>query len=259
MTLAFLGLYGTALHFAARDMASGSGGFFAENELARDMLAVQLMQLALFPASLIVGLTAVFASVASISGDLDTGIMYGVITRPIRRAELVAGKFLGIGSMLVVYSLGMLGAVVGLAYWKVDVPLDNLAGAMALFALEPLILLSVALLGSSRLPTLANGVLCLALYGVSFIGGLIEQIGSLIPNQTMLDIGVATSLLMPVDAIHRKAIAELIPGGLQLSNAAQGMGFGSNATPSAWMVAYAVAFVLLVVWWCTRSLAGRDL
>lgn len=260
MTLGFLGLYGTGLFFVARDIAAQANSFGAGvGEMMQNVARVQIVQTALFPASLIVSLTAVFASVASISGDLDSGIMYGVLTRPIRRFELVLGKFVGIGAMLIVYSLFLVGAVVGLGVLFIDVPLDNVAGAMALFVLEPLILLAVALLGSSRLPTLANGVVCMALYGVSFIGGVIEQIGSLLPNQVMLDIGVVTSLLLPVDAVHRKAMSELMPAGLQLANAAQGMGFGTSATPSAWMIVYAVCYTGLAVWLAARVLAKRDL
>lgn len=259
MTIAFLALYATGMHFMARDIASGALVAEAASEYARHLLGVQMMQLALFPASLIVGLTAVLASVASISGDLDTGVMYGVITRPIRRSELVLGKFLGLGTMLAVYALGLLGAIIGIAVWKIGFPLANLPGALALFVLEPLVLLALALLGSSRLPTLANGVLCMAIYGVSFVGGLIEQIGSMIPNQIMVNIGIISSLLLPVDAIHRKAISILTPTGLQLTLAQGGGGFGSSATPSAWMVGYAVVFVAAMVLAAILALGRRDL
>jgi Cu-processing system permease protein len=260
MTIVYLALYGVALHYAAKDMM-GAGDVIGGGQAMRTIIASQMLYVGLFPASLVVALIAIFSSVGAISGELDTGVLYGVLTRPIRRSELVVGKFLGTGTMLALYAVVMLGSVVGLAVWQMHARVGHIVGALALFVLEPLILLSLSLLGSTKLPTIASGVLVTAAYGIAFIGGWIEQIGSLIGSQVMANIGIVSSLLVPVDAMHRKAVSLLLPGAAGLS----GMGgpaavpFGSSAVPSVWMVVYAVAFTLVVIALAARALGRRDL
>jgi len=262
MTAGFLALYGFAAHEAGDSFRAVTAGNSAA-ELMNRIASVQLLSLGLTPAAFIVGLAAVFASVGIISSELDTGVMYGVLSRPVRRAELVIGKAVGVSLMLAAYSLLTCGAVVGLARWQMGTPLANLPGALALFALEPVTLIALAVLGSTRLPTLANGVLCTIAYGIAFIGGVIEQIGGLIQSSTMVDLGIASSLLMPVDAVHRKAISILMPGGLLLGDPGSmgggGMGLGSPSMPSIWMLLYAALYVGLIMWAACRAFARRDL
>jgi Cu-processing system permease protein len=258
MAGAFLALYGTGMHFAAADMAS-NGGADAAKEMMQRTAAAQMLSLGLFPTSFIVALTAIFASVGAISGDLDSGALYGVLARPVRRWELVVGKALGLSTMLAVFSTLVIGALVWLAKWQMGTPLRDVPAALGLFLLEPIILVALATLGSSRLPTLANGVLCAAAYGIGIIGGVIEQIGAVIQNTTMQNLGIVSSLLMPVDAMHRKAVSLLLPGGALIDQAAAAMGQGGSATPSSWMVVYAVGYVVIVLALAARVFARRDL
>ncbi len=256
MSAGFLLLYGFGLYLGAHSVWTGAQAGFSE--LMRRAVAAQMLYLGLFPASLLVALTAVFASVGTISSELDSGVIYGTLARPIRRSELVLGKFVGLAAMLVVYAALMGGAVVGLARWQMATPLlPTWPAAVALLVFEPLPLLALAVLGSTRLPTLANGVMCTAAYGVAFIGGLIESIGGLIGNATMRNIGIVSSLLMPLDSVHRKALSLLLPAGLLVEQGGiPGMG---GSTPSVWAIVYAVVYVAILVALAMRVLARRDL
>jgi Cu-processing system permease protein len=257
MSAAFLALYGLGLHYAAKDLLTQ--GRMGVDELMRRAAAAQLLYFGLFPASFMVGLTAVFASVGTISSELDTGVIYGVLARPIRRAELVLGKFLGLALMLGAYAAVLNGAIVLLAHWLIAAPVTDWALALPLFVLEPLVLLGIALLASTRLPTLACGVLCTAAYGIGFVGGFIEQIGGLIKNDTMITLGIVSSLLMPLDAVHRKAVSLVLPNGLLFGSGAAGVGIGENTTPSGWMMLYAAGFVVLAVVLAAWTFSKRDL
>jgi Cu-processing system permease protein len=264
MSVGFLVLYGLGLYFAGRDMVSsmGNGGPMggAANELLQRGIAAQMLSLGLAPTALIIGLTAVFASVGTISGEIDTGVLHGVLARPVRRGELIAGKYLGLSAMLIVYDVLLVSAVTGLAHWLIGSPINQLVPALALFALEPLILSALAVLGSTRLPTLANGVLITAAYGIASVGGLIEQIGGYIKNATMTNIGIVVSLMLPVDAIHRKATYLLLPGGLvSLEGAAAATGVGVPPQPSWVMVWWTIAYILGIVWLAAYSFKRREL
>ncbi|MBS3957553.1 MAG: ABC transporter permease [Clostridiales bacterium] len=257
MSAGYLALYGLALHFASRDLAVS--GHAATPAFMENVMAAQLLYVGLFPASLIVGLTAVFASVAAISSELDTGLLHGVLVRPIRRTELLVGKTLGIGLMLALHNLAFMSALIGLALWLIEAPVANVPTALALLTLAPLALLGLAMLGTTRLPTLANGVLCAAAYGISFVGGFIEQIGSAIRNETMVNLGIISSLLLPADAMYRKAIEYLLPGGLLLLGGGGGSILTPAESPSAWMVIYAAAYPVILIAIGARLFAKRDL
>jgi len=256
MSVGFLVLYSLGLYYAGREVVvntNGGGLGDAANALMRRGIAAQMLNYGLTPTSLIVSLTAVFATVGTLSGEIDTGVLHGVLARPIRRGELVAGKFLGLGAMLVVYDVVLVGAVSVLAHVLVGSPISEPVPALALFALEPLVLAALAILGSTRLPTLANGVLCTAAYGIASVGGLIEQLGGLIKNATMSNIGIVVSLLLPADAIHRKAASLLLPGGLlSIEGAVAAAGGGVPPQPSAamviWTLVYIVGAVVLAAW-----------
>lgn len=258
MSAAFLALYGTALHFAASSLATPTQS--AAEELMHRVAAAQMLYIGLLPASFIVALTAVLSSVGAISSDLDSGVAYGVLTRPIRRGEFVVGKFLGVGAMVAVFSAALQGGVILVARWQIHTVIEDWPRALLLVALEPLALVALAVLGSSRLPTLANGILCTVVYAIGFIGGLIEQVGSLIPSQTMMQIGVVSSLIMPLDAIHRMASSFVLPPGLLPTlGSANATSLSASATPSTWMAVYAVGFVVVCVALAAGVFRRRDL
>jgi hypothetical protein len=114
----------------------------------------------------------------------------------------------------------------------------GLAGGLALMLLEGMTLLSVSMLGGALLSTLANGVLTFGLYGLAFIGGWIEQIGSLLRNEAAVNIGIVSSLLMPSEALWKRAAYEMQPP------LARDLGamtpFSASSVPNERMVLYAV-------------------
>jgi Cu-processing system permease protein len=259
MSVAFLALYGLGLYYAAKSITASGSPVGAMSDVMQRAAAAQMLFIGLFPASFIVSVTAVFASVGAVSSEIDTGVISAVVARPIRRAELVLGKFLGLALMLVAYSVVLNGAVVVLAGRLIHAPITTWPAGLALLALEPLIVLGLAMLGTVRLPTLANGVLCTTAYGIALVGGFIEQIGGLIKNGTMMNLGIISSLLMPLDAIHRKALTYLLPPGLLLGSGQVGVGMGESTTPSGLMVVYALGYVALMMGLAMRAFRKRDL
>ncbi len=126
--------------------------------------------------------------------------------------------------------------------------------------LNAMLLLSVSLLGGAMLSTLTNGVLVFGLFGIAFIGGRIEQIGTFYTNQaashTAINIGIITSLLLPSEALWRRAAYEMqspLVGALGFSP------FTSRSIPSTAMVFYAVLYLIAAVFLAIRVFSRRDL
>ena len=259
MAAAFLAVYGFGLHVGQASIWSQSGDARSLGQLMQNAIGAQLLYVGLVPTSFLIALTAVFASAGTISTELDSGVIYDVLSLPIRRAELVLGKALGLTAMVATLSLLLNGSVIALARWQVGTTLlPSWPAALAVLVLEPLPLLALAVLGSTRLPTLANGVLGVAAYGLAFIGGLIESLGSLFGNTTMGNIGIISSLIMPLDALHRLALSLLMPSGLLIQQGGV-PGASGSSLPSNAMVVYAVVYVAVMLLLAVRAFGRRDL
>lgn len=252
----FLGLYALAVRLIIRDLSA------PHDALIQAVIYPQLFSLGLYFGSFIVCFLAIFAAVGTISGEVENGTMLAVVPRPIRRSSIVVGKFIGFGLMLIVYAsllfLALIGIIQGLSGYQFGAP----AGALALFCLQPLVLLAVALLGTSCLSTLANGVLMLALWAVSTVGGMVEQIGWLIGSASLKTTGIVTSLIMPVDALYRKVIYLLLgaSGAQNPLDAAGQLGpFGAQVEPSVWMLVYTVFYIAAAVAGAAIIFTRRDI
>lgn len=252
----FLGLYGLAVRFITREMAAHP------EPLVQAVIYPQLFSLGLYFGSFIVSFLAIFAAVGTVSGEIENGTMLAIAPRPVRRSSIILGKFAGFGLMLTAYAALLFLALVAIIRGLTGYDLGAPAGPLALFCLQPLVLLAVTLLGTTFLSTMANGVVMLALWAVSTVGGMIEQIGWMMDSASLKATGIITSLIMPVDAIYRKVVCLLLgSSGAQnpLAAAAQMGPFGAQAEPSLWMTVYTLLYLVAAVLAAARVFARRDI
>jgi Cu-processing system permease protein len=198
---------------------------------------------------------AIFASVDTIAGEIATHTIQTLVTKPVHRWQIVLGKWLGYSAMLLLY-LGLLGGGIFLVMYVVVgyTPPNPLAGLLLLM-LEALVLLSLSMLGGTRLSTLTNGVLLFMLYGVAFIGAWVEQIGALLQSHAAVNVGIVTSLLMPVEALWRRASFLMQPpimSGIPTP-------FSGTSPPSQAMVIYAALYAAAALGLAMRVFSRRDL
>jgi len=246
----FVALFGVGVWLIARELRSEGVPLPIQNQAYSFLLIAGL-----YVVHFLTVMLAIFASVDTVAGEIASHTIQALVTRPIRRWQLMLGKWLGFGIMLVVY-LGLLsvGVVVTMGlmagYWP-----PNMAAGLPLLALEAIVLLSLSLLGGTRLSTLTNGVALFMLYGLAFIGSWVEQIGSLLQSSDAVRIGVIASLLLPVEALWRRAAYLMQP---PLANSFPGP-FATSSVPSEAMVLYAVAYAGIMLLLAMRSFGRRDL
>jgi ABC-type transport system involved in multi-copper enzyme maturation permease subunit len=214
---------------------------------------------------LLIGLYAVtFLAVAmaallaadTLAGEISSGTLQTIVTRPIRRADLVLGKWLAFAGVLELYVSFMAGGVLLSVYLQSGYVPQSWATGMSLIFLEALLVMTIALLCSSAFPALATGGIVFGLYGLALIGGWVEEIGTTIQNVTAVRIGLFTSLIIPSEALWKRVVYELqspLTGVLDLSP------FGARSTPRPWMVAYALTYVLACLTLTIRNFQRRDL
>jgi Cu-processing system permease protein len=179
-----------------------------------------------------------------------------LVTKPVRRWEIVLGKWLGCAAMLMVYLLLLSGGVIGSTYLQSGYLPANALPAVSILVLEALVLLSLSLLGGTRLSTLTNGVVLFMVYGLAFIGGWVEQIGSVFESEAAVRVGIITSLLMPVESLWRRAAYLMQQSGMGIGELTP---FAAFSPPSAAMVGYGVVYAVVALLLAMRSFSRRDL
>ena len=116
--------------------------------------------------------------------------------------------------------------------------------------------MTISLSCSSFLSGLATGGVVFGLYGLSFIGGWVEQIGALMQNDTAIQVGIVTSLIIPSEALWRRAAFEM----QSPISAALGMSpFGTTSVPSPLMIGYAAIYLALALMTAVSIFKHRDL
>lgn len=265
LTALFLALYYTGAHFAFESLRAADGRGGVPSGLGGgdfiEFQALLFLSMGLFVANMVGALFAVFAAIGAISGEVDQGTLQTILTRPIGRAQVVLGKWLGHAAMITLYMGAFLSSIVLIVYTQSGWFPPNVGAALAVLISESLFVLTAALLGSSFLPTIANAVIVLMLFMVGMIGGIMEQIAVAIDKESLFTTGIVSSFIMPTDALYRYALHLLRPPVKgTLLEMAQNMGpFGSASPPSVWMLLYAFLLGCALLFTATRIFSRRDL
>ena len=234
--LTFLALFGLGFHEIQKDITRNSPSSLVNlSEIYNFILMAGL-----YVVNFLTVMMSVLTAVDTLSGEIASGTIQTLLSKPVRRWEILLGKWLGYIGMLTLYLLLMAGGVIALVYLISGYSPPHAWRGLGLMWLNSLLLLNATLVGGSGLSTLANGVLVFGLYGVAFIGGWVEQFGSLLENQAAVNIGIFSSLLMPAEALWRRAAFEM------QSPLVTAMGFSpftsGTSVPSPLMIVYAVLF-----------------
>lgn len=256
LAVLYLGLFGTGLYFAGRDIAHFRAG--TESQLMKSMANAQLSTIGLYLASFIMAFLAIFSAIGTVSTEIENGLLHAILPRPIRRSEIILGKFFGHALVVTAFGVFIFSAIVILIKVMLGFSLSNIPQALFLFILQSILLLAASMFGTSFLPTLGNGVAVFLLYSLAIIGGFIEQIGAVFNSQAAINVGIVTSLIMPSDAIYRKIISLVLPPSTNLFPQALGP-FGSISTPSTWMIVYAIGHLALVLGSAIYIFSRRDI
>jgi ABC-type transport system involved in multi-copper enzyme maturation permease subunit len=214
---------------------------------------------------LLAGLYAVaFLSVAmgallsadTLAGEINSGTIQTIVTKPLHRSDVVFGKWLGFAGLLGLYSLLMSGGTVLSVFVQSGYAAPNLLIGVLLVYMEALLIMTVSLACSSAMPALATGGVVFGLYGLAFIGGWIEQIGSLFQNQTAIQVGIVTSLIIPTEALWRRATYEMQS---PLTAALRMTPFSTVSVPSILMIVYAFVYLAVMLIVAVNIFQHRDI
>jgi Cu-processing system permease protein len=250
--LAFLAVFAAALFFAARDMNSNARMSLVD----RQAWLTTMTLVSFFAANFLAVVFAVLLPVDTLSGEIDSGVIQTLASKPIGRAEIVLGKWIAHWLMAIAYLTVLTGGILVSVRVITGFAPYSPARALALMGLEITLMMTVSIAGGARLSTVANGVTALGFYSVAFVGGFVEQIGALAGIESARMIGVAASLISPPDAMWRLAAYHLQT---PIMRHLAGLLFSAASVPTQLMVWWAAAFTLLALLYAVASFNRRAL
>ena len=228
------------------------------------LAASQLTILMAFMFSGVLALGSTLVAAPSIASDIESGIALAILPRPIRRSQLLMGKWLGLAGLVTLYAVGsglleLLGIWIGTNYLP-----PNPIASIAFVAAEGIILMTLALLLSTRLSPMTGGVIALVLFFVAWIGGIALAIGITFDNQAIKAIGIGSRLLIPTDGLWHGAIYYLEPSDFLAAARVAGRARAGNPffadSPLPWQyLLFVVGWGLAVLGLANWSFAKRDL
>jgi ABC-type transport system involved in multi-copper enzyme maturation permease subunit len=211
--------------------------------------AMQIILLAhMFGMVLAVG--AAFVAAPAIASEIESGIALSILPRPIRRLDVLLGKFLGITAVTIgfVFVTGAVefAVVRTLTGYAPPHPLE----ALTYIAAGAVVLIALAIAGSTRFSPIAVGVIAVALYGVAWIGQVADAVATAYHNGAIRTACTIISLLIPSGGMWRGAIFNLEPTILAAASAQIGVNPITVSSPPT------EAYLLWTACWVVAMLAA---
>src|SRR5829696_7419980 len=185
-----------------------------DDGIAETQIKLVVSQILIFIAFMfgfVLVMTAAFFGSPAIATDLESGVAQAMLARPLRRSSYLLGRWLGLAIVIVVYAaacgflaIGAVGVVSGYLPPDPVLPVLYLAG-------QAIVLLSLTVLLSTRLPPIAGGAIAVVAYGLAWMAGVLGKIGEALGTTTLVTIGDALRYVLPTDALWQGVVYGLEP------------------------------------------------
>jgi Cu-processing system permease protein len=248
---AFLVVFSVAVVFANREMSADPRTSFVE----RQGTLTAIMLVGFMAANFLSVIFAILLPVDTLSGEIDSGVMQTLASKPIDRAQIVLGKWAGHLLLALAYLLLLCAGILLVIRGVSGLAPAGAAIALPLLMLEITLSLTVSVAGGARFSTVTNAIVAVGVYGVSFIGGFVEQIGGFAGISSMRMIGVLVSLVSPADSMWRLAAHYMEPEVMRST----GMLALGAAVPTAPMVWWAAGYTALTLLYAVSAFRRRAL
>ncbi len=216
--------------------------------------------------SFVVALGAALVGAPAVAESIANGEILALLARPVRRVEILAGRWLGTVVALTAYVAG--AGFVELVVVRVVtgyVPPEPLR-AFGYLAAVGVVVATAAVALATRLPAMAAAVVAALLFGLAWIGGIVEAVGIALGNDRLADAGTVVGLAFPSDAFWRGAVYALQPAVFRtaaatISASAQAAPvnpFAVAAPPPPALIAWSLAWTVVVFALAVLAFRRRD-
>jgi ABC-type transport system involved in multi-copper enzyme maturation permease subunit len=212
-------------------------------------------QVLIFVTFMYSGVLALSAAVVAgplISNEVETGLLLSMLARPVRRSEIVIGKWLGLAVLVAIYAAGSAILELTAVNWATGYTPPHPVELILYVGTEGLAMLSLGLLFSTRLSGITGGVIALVAWLMAWIGGIVGDIGANLGNQAIENVGVISRIVLPSDGLWRGAVNAMEPD-IVLAALRTG-GTLTRSNPFAALDPPPITFLLWVVAWFALTL-----
>ena len=264
---ALAGLMVALLGLSAWGFAKLAGGLESEfgslTTGESKLVAAQVLNLVMFGMSMIAALGTAFLAGPTRSGEIESGMSRSGLARPVRRSDVLLGKWLGLvafgSGFIVLAGLAQFVVVqVTVGYW----PPQPVVG-LALLAAQTSVLLTLGLLLSTVISPMASGIVAVGLFCATWIAGVVGGVGVAVGNEGVAKVGTVSRMLLPTDGLWRGAMhAFQDPSALaqfQGPAADGGFPFFSRAGLTPAYLGWTLVWVVLVLGLAGMVFQRRDL
>jgi ABC-2 type transport system permease protein len=215
-----------------------------------------MVMIGLYTCDLLAVVLTILTSIDTLAGEIRSGTIQAIATKPLARWQILAGKYVGFLIMIAVYVAATFSATIAVGHAVTGVAPVHVLRGFLLIVFECLIALAVTFMLGTWFSTLTTGVLALGLQGLAFMGGWLEQVSGFSQSAQIIRLGVISSLVMPTESLWRRAAYEMqtpLAGSLRFSP------FANVSIPSPTAVAYAGLFLCVVLAVALAHFRRRDL
>ena len=221
------------------------------------LITSQLLIVVTFVYSGVLALSAAVVAGPLISSEVESGLLLSMLARPMRRSEVVIGKWLGLAVLVAIYAAGSAFLEMAAVDWATGYVPPHPVDLVIYVAAEGLALLSLGLLLSTRLSGITGGVIALVAWLIGWIGGVVGDIGQGLQNQAIENVGTISHLILPTDGLWRGAVYAMEPDAVLATLRAAGTIGRANPFSAvdpppieflAWVVVWFAIMLALSVW-----------
>jgi len=216
-----------------------------------------------FQFGFVLAMTAAFLGSPAISADLESGVAQTMLARPLRRSSYLLGRWLGLAIVVVLYAalsgllaIAAVAVVSGYTPPSILVPVAYLGG-------QALIILTLTVVLSTRLPAIAGGAVAVVAYGIAWLAGVLGHIGIALGTNGLVGVSNFARILLPTDTLWQGVVFGLEPSividSIGSQQVAQGNPFFALEPPNPAYVIWAVAWVVLALVLAIVLLRRREL
>lgn len=224
----------------------GSNGQGIDPQVFLRGIGVFLDVAAIWLVYLLSSLLTIVMAAGMISSEVDAGTFAIIVPKPLARAEIVYGKWLGYALILGIYTAFLFLAFLTVVYWLTGYWPSQAFSALGMLELGILALLALTTLGSAFVPTIVNGAIALILFIGAPIASIVQfivQFASPSNLQAVQNIATVINLIMPTDALWHGTSYYLLPPAAVFT----AMGQSTNGLNTPFTSAEPVAWTL-VIW-----------
>ncbi len=246
-----LAVFAAAMHLQVMEFQGRAMSPFVRYQVEAGMLMIGL-----YTCDLLAVVLTILTSIDTIAGEIGSGTIQAVATKPIARWQIMAGKFLGFVAMVAAYVAVTYAATIWVAHATTGVLPERPLLGYLLIVFECTIALALTFMFGTWFSTLTNGVLVLGLQGVAFMGGWLEQVSGFSQSVHIVTLGIASSLVMPGESVWRRAAYEMQT---QLAGSLSFSPFANVSIPSLLAMGYAAVYLLAAFGVAVWHFQRRDL